>query len=162
MKKSLCSLLTVGLFAAALAVVHASSPAADTQTEIDTLKARLATLEAQQAAANQPADLAALKTVPLADAVKAAVASASGKVGKVTLTAKPGGATYSVEVAGNDNSVTTVEVDAVSGKVTGSSTEFGPRRPAVVSARPGMTPGATPARGARGQRPVRASEEDDD
>lgn len=160
MKTLLCPLLAAALLTAPLVPLRAaSSDPAAVQKEIDTLQARLAELQAQQAAASQPADLATLKTVSVADAVKAALASAQGKVGQVTLTAKPGGATYAVEVAGADNSVTTVEVDAVSGKVTGSSTEFGARRPAAQRGMGGMAP-SRPA--ANGQRRPRASEEDDD
>jgi uncharacterized membrane protein YkoI len=160
MKKYLSPLLVAALLAVPLLSAHAATadPAA-AQKEIDSLKARLAELEAQQAAANQPADLATLNTISVADAAKAALAAAPGKVGRITLTAKPSGATYAVEVAGADGSVTTVELDAVSGKVAGSSTEFGARRPAAQRGIGGMAPNRP---GQNGQRPARAREEDDD
>ncbi len=87
------------------------------------------------------ADLATLKLAPIADVIKAAVAATPGKVAKVTLEPKEGAAVYAVEIPGSDKSVTVVLVDAVSGKVTGSSVEYGAKPPAAPAEK-----GAAPAR----------------
>jgi uncharacterized membrane protein YkoI len=139
MKKLIHLLLATTLLAASSAVV---------------LAAMDAPASAQPAATPEPADLAKLKIVPVGDAIKAAVAATPGKVAKVTLEAKAGVAVYAVEIPATDNSTTTVLVDGASGKVTGSSVEFGAKKPAAPAAN------GTPAPG--GKRQPRGEEEDDD
>ena len=112
-------------------------------------------LAATDATAAKPAsaDLAALKIVPVADAIKAAVAANPGPVAKVTLEAKAGAAVYAVEIPGANNAVTTVQVDAISGRVTGSSTEFGAKKSGEAGAKGGEA-------GTKGK--PRGKEDDDD
>lgn len=111
------------------------------------IRAEDAPVPAKSADAAKPAaaDLATLKLAPIADVIKAAVAATPGKVAKVTLEPKDGAAVYAVEIPGSDNSVTVVLVDAVSGKVTGSSVEYGAKPPSAPAEK-GVAPGRRPRR----------------
>jgi uncharacterized membrane protein YkoI len=64
-----------------------------------------------------PAALAALAKIPLATALKAALAAVPGSVIKAELEVEDGNLQYSFEIVGADKKVTEVEIDAGNGKV---------------------------------------------
>ncbi len=99
-------------------------------------------------------DLGAVKVIPIADAIKAAVQATPGKVTKVTLAAPDGKAVYQVEIPGADGSVTTVQVDAAGGQVTGNSVVY----PAKKGSEPPAKAGTPPP----GGRKARGEKDDDD